>query len=247
MKDHHKKIEQYFANELSEQDRQELEQQLSSDTELAQAFQLEQDLMAGIEAVGNDKLREQLGQIHREEIENRQPSKVRSLRRSYLWAVAAVLVIGLLGLVWWLMAPSAISAAGLYAEYAEYSFDFTEMGTAEDDLFQAERLLNQGEYKEALPFLEKYLAQKPEDNRAVLALGVAKLESEADATGAIQLFRQVETKGGILQNEAQWHMGLAYLKQGNLEESQKVLAQIPANSARYTQAVSLQKAIERLK
>ena len=124
MEDRHKKIEQHFAGELSEKERQALEKQLAEDPELAQAFQLEKDLMAGIEAVGNDKLREQLGQIHQEEIEHKQPPKVRSLRRYNLWAIAAILVVGLLGLVWWLMAPPRLTAEGLYAEYAEYSFDF---------------------------------------------------------------------------------------------------------------------------
>ena len=97
MKDQHKKVEQYFAGELSEQEQKALEDQLGQDSNLAEAFQLEKDLMEGIEAFGNDQLREQLGQIHQEEIEqtvsvarkkSKQKKKIEVLTANYPMALS---------------------------------------------------------------------------------------------------------------------------------------------------------------
>lgn len=246
MKDHHKKIEQYFAGELSDQEQQKLKQQLDADPGMMQAFELEKDLMAGIEAAGNDQLRAQLGQIHQEEIINRQGAKVHHLRRQSLWLVAAVLVVGLMGMAWWLLQPQTATTTQLYAQYADYSFDFVEKGGNKDALVQAETYLDKEEYAKALPLLEAYMKEEPEATNVILATGVAKLESGQDPGGAVTLFQQVSRKGGLFQNEANWHIGLAYLKQGQLEKSQDALAQIPASSVRFEKAQALIKGISML-
>lgn len=244
MEDQHKKIEQYFANELSERERRELEQQLATDSELAEAFQLEKDLLAGIEAVGNDQLREQLGQIHREEIVDQQAPKVGSIRRLSIWAIAAILVVGLIGLMWWLMAPNELTAEGLYAEYAEYSFDFTEKGTAGGLLFEAEAFLDQKNYDKALPLLEEYLESNPGQTTVLCAVGVCRLVV-GDVERAKTIFEGL-VDNPLFQYEAYWYLGLAYLKQENIAAARRYLEKIDSNSSRYPEAISLLKKIDSL-
>lgn len=246
MKDKQKKVEQYFADELSEQEKTALEQRLLEDSELANAFKLEKDLMDGIEAFGNDQLRVGLQKIHQEEIVFREKPKERYFRRIHLWAVAAVLVFGLLGLIWWLTRSPALTAEHLYAEYATYSFDFTEKGGEEELLFRVENFLDQKEYHKALSLLEKYIIENPESYQLKLAAGVAMIETGENMEEALELFEEVANQGSALKNEALWYSGLAHLKQGDLVASLDYLSQIPIESARYKKASNLSESISAL-
>lgn len=238
-------VEQYFANELTLEERVAFEKQLEEDPELARLFHLELDILTGIDAYGDGRLRARLKEIHYEVVTKpARAKKMRALRRFY--ALAAALLLGLIALAWWVFGPKPVTPERLYAEYAVYSFAFTEKGEGERLLYQAEAYWDKKDYANALPLLEQYLLSNKEASGIKLAAGVAKVELGQDYAGAFNLFHDVESKGGLLANEAEWHMALAYLKQEQLDQCLNALSKIPASSSRYGQAKSLQEAVIKL-
>lgn len=245
-----KLIERYFENDLSEQELEALQQRLLDDPRFAEAFQLEKDLLEGIEAFGNEQLREQLEAMHVEETREIGPTngqvieepgdtspfepkpvdgKVVKMVDRRWWLAAAVLAIGLLAR--WFFAENKPTTDQLYAIFAQHEFDFTEMGTNDELLPRAEQLLKAKNYADALPLLETYLTTNPDDNLVKMAKGKSLLEM-GRFKEALDVFGGIAQANPVLADEAIWYQALTYLKQGDVENCRKSLETISSNSVR---------------
>ena len=236
-------IERYFDNDLSASELRDFQRRLETDAEFAQAFQLEKDLMEGIEVMGNQNLKKELKGIYEEEIggkaQKSAPAKpVLFSRRSWMAVAASIAVLLIAG--WWLSRPP--TPEKLYAQYFKPDFDFVEKGGGEKLVAEAEAALERGDYEGALPLLEELLKEKPINGRYLLAKGIALVETEKYMEG-IDAFLTLENSSRYTRSEALWYHGLALLKQGHLTESYIILKQIPENSSRYKEAEELAKKI----
>jgi len=235
-------IERYFAQELSPEELAKFNRQLKEDADFAKAFQLEKDLMEGLEAMGNKNLRKDLKNIYQEEVIQSKSNptmsepnniKANSSRRWRLVA-ASIAILGILG---WLFWPEP-SPQQLYAEYAKHEFNFVEKGGNDQDLFKAETALKAGKYSEAIPFLENHLKNQPNDYNVLLARGIAHLEID-DHEKAILTFRQLRQVNASYKTEGTWYLALAHLKGGNITLSQQHLKEVPEGTGRFAQAQEL--------
>ncbi|MEZ4956077.1 MAG: tetratricopeptide repeat protein [Saprospiraceae bacterium] len=245
-----KLIERYFENDLSGQELEAFEQRLSDDPRFAEAFQLEKDLLAGIEAFGNEQLRAQLEAMHVEETMKIGPTngqvieepgyttpfdpkpvdgKVVKMVGRRWWLAAAVLAIGLLAR--WFFAENKPTTDQLYAIFAQHEFDFTEMGANDELLPRAEQLLKNQKYAEALPLLETYLSTHPDDVEVKLAKGKSLLEL-GRFKEALEVFSAIAQNNPVLADEANWCQALTYLKQGDVENCKRSLENVSASSVR---------------
>ena len=242
-------IERYFENDLNQEELAAFNRRLSEDPAFARAFAEEQSLMEGIEAFGNGQLRAQLDVIHAEETGKVDTSKeleapkvfdpfatpkeegkvVKMVSRRW-WLAAAVITIGMIAR--WLFSTQKPTPQQLYAIFAVHDFEFTEMGPNDDSLTQAEALLRNKKYADALPLLEAYLASNPDQTSVVLARGVAFLEIDQFAD-ALAVFQKIGATTPLLANDAHWYTALAFLKQGDVENCKKALGRIPDTSAKY--------------
>ena len=254
-----KLIERYFENDLSGEEMAAFQKRLSVDPGFAKSFQFEKELMEGIEAFGNEQLRKQLETIHAEEtgeseeIEEEEAElstyvnpydpkpkdgKVVNISRRIWWLAAAVLVLGLIArLLFWDNIPTPQQ---LYAIYAVHDFDFTEKSGTAAILAEAESLLKNKKYKEAIPVLENYLSNNPNDGEIQLAKGIAHLEIN-DFEKAIEIFDEVGKTSPILKNEGIWYKGLAYLKMGDVGKARNTLSGLEKGAKRYGDAKNLMK------
>lgn len=245
-----KLIERFFENDLSEQELAAFQQRLAEDPRFAEAFQLEKELMEGIEAFGNEQLRQQLEAMHVEETMKIGPTNgqaieepgyaspfdpkpvdgkvIRMVGRRW-WLAAAVLGIGLLAR--WFFAENKPTTEQLYAIFAQHEFDFTEMGTNDELLPRAEQLLKSQKYAEALPLLETYLTNHANDTQVKLAKGKSLLEL-GKYKEAMEVFSAIAEGNPVLADEAYWYQGLTYLKQGDVENCKKTMGKISASSVR---------------
>ncbi len=252
-----KLIERYFENDLSSDELAAFQKRLSNDPDFAKAFQLERELMEGIEAFGNEQLRKQLEMIHSEETgevettdeeEDEPPSfvspfdpelvggkMVKMVGRKW-WLAAAVLILGLVARV--LFWESNPTPQQLYAIYAVHEFNFTEMGTSEELLSNAEGLLKAEKYEESLPVLDTYLEANQNDKEVMKAKGIALLET-GKYEEALDIFREVGQASPIFENEANWYIALTYLKQGKIKNCKKALSAISATSPKHKDANKL--------
>lgn len=242
-------IDKYFEKSLNEEEAKIFQKRLVEDAAFAKAFQVEKDVMEGLEAMGNQQLRTDLQNIYQEEIVKDKkiktvtpPTKTRPIGQRRWWLMAATLAG--LALLSWLLWPKALDTDQLYAQYAQHDFNFVEKGDSDQLLFQAEQALKNESYVTALPLLDQYLTSHPEAYAVQLAKGVAHLESNDFAT-ANQQFKQIGKVNSLYKIESDWYLALVHLKEGNLVACAQQLAQIPEHSARYQGAVELLNSIGR--
>ncbi len=246
-----KLIERYFENGLAGKELAAFQQRLLDDAAFARAFQLEKDLVEGIEAFGNEQLRGQLETIHLEEMnkdaENKNGTltgsggKVVKMDRRRWWWAAAIILVGLVARL--SFSEKKPSPQQLYAMYAVHDFDFTEMGTNEELLSNVESLLKAGKYSQALPLLDTYLESNPNDPEKMMAKGIALLETGKHKE-ALEIFRAVRQASPIMASKANWYIALVFLKNGDIENCKKSLLAIPPESVSFKDAEEL---LERLK
>lgn len=232
-----KLIERYFEGDLDEKELALVAQKLEVDPSFADAFQMEKDIVAGIEAAGNQHLRGRLDLIH-QEMGNPNTAIERPLRsrRTWVWLAAAAFIGAVvLGKLLW--DGRAKTAEELYAMYAVHDFDFTEKGAAEEELREAEALLKAHKYAEALPVLDAYLSKHPTESQVLLVKGIALMEKR-DFGQAQAVFDSISANP-ILASDANWYMALVSLKADRLEESISYLKMIPSSSLRYQKAQEL--------
>ncbi|MEM8910009.1 MAG: tetratricopeptide repeat protein [Bacteroidota bacterium] len=232
-------IDKYFDETLSAAEKKDFQHRLHHDEAFAKAFQIEKDLMEGIEALGNQHLREDLVNIYEEEVVQARAQKAtsspaRSLNRRW-WLVAASLAI-LAALLWWLWPQNGPEE--WYRQYAQHDFNFTQKGEASILLSEIENQLHAQAYAAALPQIDTYLQQYPDQLQVVLAKGIAYLELK-NYDQALSIFAQIRELDTLFKVEGIWYLALTHLRLGNLAESQTLLQQIPETSARSASAKAL--------
>ena len=243
-------IDKYFAGELSPEERTSLERKLKEDNDFAKAFQLEKDLMEGLETMGNKNLRPKLEKIYQEEVmEEKKEVKTStpvhqiSTKSNRRWWLAAA-SIAIIALLTWMFWPQ-VSPQKLYAAHAQHEFDFTEKGSPDQVLYQAETALKANDFAAALPLLENYLSSRPDAYNIVLAKGIAHLELD-DHEKAILTFRQLTRVNSLYKTEGTWYLALANLKGGQVESCRQLLRELPPDSGRYQQAQNLLEQLKKL-
>ncbi len=246
----HKLIARYFENDLSDKELATFQQQLREDPAFASAFQMEKDLMEGIESFGNQQLRGQLEAIHLEETakrnasnenglprdENENRGKVVKLVSRRWWWAAAIILVGLVARL--SFSDKKPTPQQLYAMYAVHDFDFTVKGTEDKLLSNLESLLKAGKYAQALPLLDTYLQLNPTDLEKMLAKGISLLEM-GEHKEAMEIFRAVRQASPIMESKSNWYIALAFLKNGDVENCKKALLTIPAESVSFKDAEEL--------
>ena len=234
-------IERYFEGGMDKDELAGFQQKLETDNEFAAAFELEKDLMDGIENFGNQKLRQELDIIHQEEKKNSADrpetgKRVFLIPRRYWLAAAVLLGIGILATL--IFDARQPTPQQLYAMYAVHDFDFTEKGSGSGLLSQAEGLLKNKKYGAAIPILEEYIKSKPEDGQVKLAMGIAYLET-GGCERAFAIFKEIGAINPFLKTEGAWYTGLGYLKMGDLEGAKAAFLELREGTKRYGEAGEL--------
>jgi len=233
-------IERYFGDDLSPEELKGFQLRLETDEAFAQAYELEKDLMEGIEVMGNKNLKEELQGYYKEEVEEKINKKTalkpRAVsRRIWLSVAASIALLFFAG--WWLSKPTAES---LYAEYFQPEFDFVEKGEQEELVIKIEIALKNKDYISALPLLDDFLDQQPNNSYFILAKGISLIETGAFKEG-INALQKAQSINPLYKSESLWYNALALLKQGKTEESRKALNSISKKSSNYNKAQELLK------
>ncbi len=226
-------IERYFEGDLNEQERAVFAQRLQADARFAEAFRFEQDILAGIETAGNQRLRERLDAIYQEEIKHGATIRtMRPLRR--WWMLAAAVVAGLLIGWWWLGSQPA--AQKLASQYLEQPFQ------VEDSFFRGETDENQARTNGLVQYRNGDFEAAAASMETVVASGTAKA-GDYFLAGLCQLFKASPdfaialdffTKANALDpaaytDEINWYSALAKIQLKNEPAAKAVLEKL-ANS-----------------
>ena len=214
-------IERYFEGSLSDLELQTFQEKLAADPDFAEAFQIEKDIVEGIQASGNQTLKKRLNHIHEKKINlsnttttKTPPAKTVSLFQRYR-TIAAVIALAIIsGIVFWQLNESSSYDRTFASYYQTPSFDDLTRGessTTAPLLDAAKNKFSTKDFKNTLTDLQSFLAQNPTNESALLMQGISQLETQ-QYEKAIISFSKIPNSSDRYDT-AVWYTGLSYLKQ----------------------------------
>lgn len=233
------KIDKYLSGLMDADERAAFEKELEANPALAEELALHRDMDLFLKKrTQRQALQTQLRQLGEQHLKAEETSgEGRVVRRTFSrfrLGLAAAATIALLVVAWFALRPS------LYEQYATHpALALTEKATDATQLgSEAETAFNNGDYRAAIPLLEQWLDQHPDDDMVRAYLGIALMES-GRVDEARNLFEQLQTAAPEVQDFARWNLALSFLKTGEKARCKEVLKSIPESSAYYTKAREL--------
>ncbi|MFD2942647.1 tetratricopeptide repeat protein [Flavobacterium notoginsengisoli] len=215
-------FDQYLQGELTVDEKNNLEKQLTEDPELASSFEtfkemhFQLDNKFGLETE-REAFKENLGRIS-DKYFNKKQSKVVSLKPWYFAAAASVVIM--FGLFFFDYKH--------YPNFEDYNHPesayFTERGVSEETLKQAEDNFNGKRYEKAVPLFEAIL--KENNSLEIQYFYAISLLQVGKYVKAETIFKELESGNSAYKEKAKWNLALSKLKQGKYKECQEILQTI---------------------
>jgi TolA-binding protein len=230
-------FDQYLQDELSVEDKVKFENQLSEDPELASAFETFKELNLHMEnKFGNadelDAFKENLQSISNNHFKDSKSKVIAFKPWIYLVAASVVLLAGL-----FLFNPNPN-----FEDFNQHeNAYFTERGTVDADLKQAEEAFNAKKYSVAISFFEAVLKEKKTPEIQYF-YGISLLETNKIQEAGV-VFNELKSGTSIYKNKAIWSLALSKLKQKDYKSCKEILLTIPSDYEDYDQ---VQKLLEEL-
>lgn len=233
-------FENYFSNEMSQEEKLEFENQLQNDIELREKFELYKETTQFLATKFDSEtiaFKENLKSISKENFTEKEVKKSKVINfKPFYYAVAASVVFSF-G-TWFMMQGTP--------EYGDYNQHenayFTERGSIIKNLKLAQEAFNSKNYKVANENFEIVLKEydKPEVR---FFYGISLLEENRFDDATIN-FTNLQKGTSIYKDKATWYLALSCLKQNKLEECKTYINQIPADAEDYKKAQKLLKDLD---
>lgn len=226
------RIDRFLRGDLPEEEKKALETELSQNADLASELALQKDMEAFLRkqsqrAALRDQLQAVGGEFFQSTEKTAEPGRIVSLprRQTLRWVIGIAATVTLLLVARFLLQPN------LYDQFAQHPplAMIEKSNEAQDNLAAMEAAFNQEDYARALPLLEAYQRQKPDDLQVELYLGICWLETQQYAK-ANAVFQKISQTESSFKDYGQWYLALSYLKQGNKTACRKILLEVPAES-----------------
>jgi tetratricopeptide (TPR) repeat protein len=232
------KIEQYLNDEMPPQQRNDFELQLLSDEELRNNFELYRSINTTMSALPNEnELRHTLQQMNEKYFADGAVVKNPPFKK---WLAIAASFILIIAATFYFILINKPSAEKLYAEYAQHTaLNIQLRGSAADSLAQkAATAFNNKDYSNALPLLDKYLQQQPDDIQMKFATAISYLET-GKYSEAQKIFTAIASGQTAYTDAAKWCLALTALKQNDFTGCRTNLNNILPSSAYAAKAKQL--------
>jgi len=228
-------FDQYLQGELSADEKNTFEKQLAEDVQFASEFETFKTVHHQLEnKFGFEKEREafkeNLSEIAAKHF-NTDKSKVILMKPWYI-AVAASVAI-LFGLFFF-----DYNQNPAFADYHHYeTAAFTERGTADQTLKEAETAFNDKKYAVAIPLFESVLKETKTPEMQYY-YGVSLLE-ENEFKKAEIVFNELKAGTSVYKEKAKWNLALSKLKQKDYKGCKQVLLTISEDYEDYDEVQEL--------
>ncbi|MDB4285840.1 tetratricopeptide repeat protein [bacterium] len=219
-------IEKYLEGTLEEGEKGLFQRRVGEDIEFAKAFTLRKSMDIFLEKEQNShNLAEKLDRLGKEFFPTEEKVRVVPLwRRPLVMGMLAAAAIALLLMVW-----NPFKPATLYKQYAVHQpLSLIEKSTDFDGAAVAQTAFNEGNYEAAYQALTQYILEYPQNNKALLHLGISALEI-GKTTEAIAIFSALQNGGSVYKDYGTWYLALTYLKTKDFEKAEQQLEEIPVS------------------
>lgn len=228
-------FDQYLQGELTVDEKNNFEKQLSEDPELASAFESFKEMHFQLEnKFGQEQEREVFkGNLTRisDKYFNKKKHKVVSLKPWYFAAAASVIIM--FGLFFFDYKQ--------YPNFEDYNHPesayFTERSVSEETLKQAENDFNGKRYEKAIPLFENIL--KENNSPEIKYFYGISLLQVGKYVKAETIFKELETGNSVYRDKAKWNLALSKLKQGKYKDCKEILQTISQDYEDYDEVERL--------
>jgi len=232
------KIDRYLLNKMDDSSRLVFEQRMASDKELAKKVTLAQEAFQLLDALGDQKMKMRMDQIHDNVIGK---IKRRNRTKTILALLTGFLII--LGFVYYFMVyKSNINSdpAIIYAQYIEsYHISLVSREEGVDlELQQVNALYKNKEYQKALPILDNLIA-KSSDTKLHIAAGISALQTGNYEKALSHFNFLIDNNDPLYGNQARWYAALTALQSENTSLAKQYLQSLIDSGASYKKQESL--------
>lgn len=232
-------FENYFSNEMSQEEKLEFENQLQNDIELREKFELYKETTQFLATKFDSEtiaFKENLKSISKENFAEKEVKKSKVIAfKPFYYAVAASVVLAL-G-TWFMMQGTP--------EYGDYNQHenafFVERSVGDANLNEAQKAFNEKDYKRTVAAFEK--VQNLTNPELQYFYAIALIETN-NFTKAEILLNTIKSGNSVYKEKAVWYLALSYLKQNKLEECKTYLNQLSPDAEDYQKAQKLLKKID---
>jgi TolA-binding protein len=230
-------FENYINNELTLEEKIELETKFENDTDLKAKFDLYQETsnhLAHKFSVETKSFKENLKNIAKEN-SSKKKSKIVAFKPWYFMVAASIaLFFGLL----YMNQPIA-----KYDDYNQHeNMNMVERGDVIKSLKLAQDAFNSKDYKESIKHFEVVLKDYPRPEIKYF-YAIALLEDNRFVDSET-ILTELSNGKTAFKNTATWYLALSKLKQQKPEECKKILKTIPIDYEDYDQVLKLSKDVE---
>ncbi|RYJ40093.1 Apc3 domain containing protein [Flavobacterium anhuiense] len=228
-------FDQYLQGELTVDEKNNLEKQLSEDAEMASEFESFKEMHFQLEnKFGREQERadfeENLTRIS-DKYFNKNKQNVVSLKPWYFAAAASVIIM--FGLFFFDYKH--------YPNFEDYNHPesayFTERGVSEAILKQAENNFNGRRYDTAIPIFEMIL--KENNSEEIKYFYAVSLLQVGKYVKAESIFKELEAGNSVYKEKAKWNLALSKLKQGKYDDCKAILQTISQDYEDYDEVEQL--------
>ncbi|WP_291284928.1 tetratricopeptide repeat protein [Flavobacterium sp.] len=222
-------FDQYLQEEMTAEEQDRFEKQLSEDHELASEFETFKEVQSQLRnKLGHEEEREaftaNLAQISEKHFNANKPKVVRM--RPWYFAAAASIII-LFGLFFFDYNGTPEFEDFNHPETAS----FVERGDTDETLKQAEKAFNEGKYVLAIPFFEELLSENKTAEMQYF-YGISLLE-EDHYKPAEAIFNELKSGTSVYKEKAKWYLALSKLKQKDYKGCREILQTISQDYENY--------------
>lgn len=209
-------IENYFLGRLSEKEKQTFNDLLLTDLAFKESFMLQENLQKVIEVEEDENFKAML-----EGFENELQPKSKNYTK---WLVAASVLV-LFGLSYFALFQENSTNEDLFAQnfepYRNVIQPIERSKISEDIKTKAFAFYEKGEYQDAILLFSEL--QKTEKENYFIFYKANSYLAIKNTSEAIPLLKKYLEIQGQFKDKAQWYLALAFLKEKNTNEAEKIL------------------------
>ena len=214
-------IDKKIESTLTPEEDRRFAERMAHEPAFAEAYRTQRQAIDALRTHHARELRQEVRHLYARVQHQRQ-------RRVRWYYAAAAGLVGVIGVAayWFSLAPTSEQ---LYASY--YTVYPAYRATRGGDSSAYDRglsLYNQGQYAEALPYLERLPEVDSLRDRVNLLLGNAYLQTDQPTRARETLSAVAASDDTLLQQQGQWYLALSYLKQHHVAAARPILEELAA-------------------
>ena len=232
--DYNRRIFEFFTNDLSSDERQELKLEMADNPELTEDMKLQQEVLYTIANHKDDDLdfRKELEGIS-EEFFAEEERRRNSFKMNYWLAAASVIVVIGLGSYLGLLKDDNYSGGQAFVEYyTPYGADMTVRGGEQSTLFDS--ALKQYQAGDMTTAIESF-KELGEENEELAGFFTALCYMEmGNVENAKQQLQSTQKIAIFYEEQIKWYMALCHLKLEEYDQAELLLTQLQTSGNKYS-------------